>query len=146
MFFLLFTRVGTCSLLVCSVIFFFNDTSPPEIYTYRHTLSLHDALPICPLRPRAPAPPWQPDRRSRGWRRPGTRGRPRSEEHTSELQSLMRISYAVFCLTKNISVPKHATIIPIALDGLPPTATKQHKTLKPYRAILYHLHTSQSGS
>src|SRR3546814_6355779 len=27
-------------------------------------------------------------------------GYPRSEEHTSELQSLMRISYAVFCLTK----------------------------------------------
>src|SRR3546814_7925352 len=26
--------------------------------------------------------------------------RARSEEHTSELQSLMRISYAVFCLTK----------------------------------------------
>src|SRR3546814_2813200 len=25
----------------------------------------------------------------------------RSEEHTSELQSLMRISYAVFCLNKN---------------------------------------------
>src|SRR3546814_2599207 len=31
--------------------------------------------------------------------RPGTVGR-RSEEHTSELQSLMRISYAVFCLKK----------------------------------------------
>src|SRR3546814_7000414 len=31
-------------------------------------------------------------------RRPG--GRDRSEEHTSELQSLMRISYAVFCLKK----------------------------------------------
>src|SRR3546814_7908049 len=28
------------------------------------------------------------------------RGRRRSEEHTSELQSLMRISYAVFCLKK----------------------------------------------
>src|SRR3546814_10503377 len=28
-------------------------------------------------------------------------GRYRSEEHTSELQSLMRISYAVFCLKKN---------------------------------------------
>src|SRR3546814_4934685 len=28
------------------------------------------------------------------------RGSPRSEEHTSELQSLMRISYAVFCLKK----------------------------------------------
>src|SRR3546814_4000485 len=27
-------------------------------------------------------------------------GRKRSEEHTSELQSLMRISYAVFCLKK----------------------------------------------
>src|SRR3546814_1421134 len=43
--------------------------------------------------------------------RPGLRGRtfrlmrcawPRSEEHTSELQSLMRISYAVFCLKKKI--------------------------------------------
>src|SRR3546814_1591510 len=30
-----------------------------------------------------------------------TRGPARSEEHTSELQSLMRISYAVFCLHKN---------------------------------------------
>src|SRR3546814_4545945 len=29
-----------------------------------------------------------------------TRQRPRSEEHTSELQSLMSISYAVFCLKK----------------------------------------------
>src|SRR3546814_12279544 len=30
----------------------------------------------------------------------GRRGHDRSEEHTSELQSLMRISYAVFCLKK----------------------------------------------
>src|SRR3546814_8652526 len=30
----------------------------------------------------------------------GIDDRPRSEEHTSELQSLMRISYAVFCLKK----------------------------------------------
>src|SRR3546814_9277337 len=29
---------------------------------------------------------------------------PRSEEHTSELQSLMRISYAVFCLKKKITI------------------------------------------
>src|SRR3546814_3243450 len=29
----------------------------------------------------------------------------RSEEHTSELQSLMRISYAVFCLKKKKSLP-----------------------------------------
>src|SRR3546814_2315326 len=31
------------------------------------------------------------------------RARHRSEEHTSELQSLMRISYAVFCLKKKIT-------------------------------------------
>src|SRR3546814_3045424 len=31
----------------------------------------------------------------------------RSEEHTSELQSLMRISYAVFCLQKNKYYIKH---------------------------------------
>src|SRR3546814_8301465 len=30
----------------------------------------------------------------------------RSEEHTSELQSLMRISYAVFCLKKKIQTTK----------------------------------------
>src|SRR3546814_4852119 len=32
--------------------------------------------------------------------RPDDRKAPRSEEHTSEPQSLMRISYAVFCLKK----------------------------------------------
>src|SRR3546814_2076643 len=32
--------------------------------------------------------------------------RTRSEEHTSELQSLMRISYAVFCLTKKNQAQK----------------------------------------
>src|SRR3546814_4446805 len=39
------------------------------------------------------------------------RARNRSEEHTSELQSLMRISYAVFCLKKkkNIVNPHHTT-------------------------------------
>src|SRR3546814_4933119 len=31
----------------------------------------------------------------------------RSEEHTSELQSLMRISYAVFCLKKKTHTIKH---------------------------------------
>src|SRR3546814_1624202 len=39
----------------------------------------------------------------------------RSEEHTSELQSLMRISYAVFCLKKktNNNTHKHVTTIHI---------------------------------
>src|SRR3546814_2985316 len=40
----------------------------------------------------------------------------RSEEHTSELQSLMRISYAVFCLTQKKRIltkisAKHRTIV-----------------------------------
>src|SRR3546814_4931648 len=35
----------------------------------------------------------------------------RSEEHTSELQSLMRISYAVFCLKKKIEYPNHSCIV-----------------------------------
>src|SRR3546814_4649750 len=34
-------------------------------------------------------------------------GTTRSEEHTSELQSLMRISYAVFCLKKTITPKSH---------------------------------------
>src|SRR3546814_7708052 len=34
----------------------------------------------------------------------------RSEEHTSELQSLMRISYAVFCLTKKKKKLKRETV------------------------------------
>src|SRR3546814_1390452 len=36
--------------------------------------------------------------------------RGRSEEHTSELQSLMRISYAVFCLKKKKTTPNNITI------------------------------------
>src|SRR3546814_9980787 len=40
----------------------------------------------------------------------GCRSRARSEEHTSELQSLMRISYAVFCLKKkNTKTPTNNT-------------------------------------
>src|SRR3546814_4159531 len=34
--------------------------------------------------------------------------RRRSEEHTSELQSLMRISYAVFCLKKKKTITEHS--------------------------------------
>src|SRR3546814_6012449 len=40
-----------------------------------------------------------PDRQAGPWH-PVPAGDMRSEEHTSELQSLMRISYAVFCLKK----------------------------------------------
>src|SRR5213596_4383287 len=70
--------------------FFFNDTATTEIYTRPYTLSLHDALPISS--PRATPPPSIPP--------PCLALRPRSEEHTSELQSHGLISYAVFCLKK----------------------------------------------
>src|SRR3546814_9619863 len=55
------------------------------------------------------------ERLARGlWHHQGGRhaGRPhrrRSEEHTSELQSLMRISYAVFCLKKKKKSRKNTT-------------------------------------
>src|SRR3546814_9807525 len=45
----------------------------------------------------------------------------RSEEHTSELQSLMRISYAVFCLKKQKQTHKNNTRIPEY--NLPTTTT-----------------------
>src|SRR3546814_17908782 len=96
--------------------FLFNDTSTPEIYTYGHTLSLHDALPISAHhvgyhlisagRPALEqALGFRLGRRRRLLRFMLQRPTAvyfallaRSEEHTSELQSLMRISYAVFCL------------------------------------------------
>src|SRR3546814_1433829 len=68
---------------------------------------------------RSPRPPrWQG--RGRGKAPRALRGvrqrahRPcRSEEHTSELQSLMRISYAVFCLKKKNSKQTNTTYIQI---------------------------------
>src|SRR3546814_3212667 len=48
---------------------------------------------------------------------------PRSEEHTSELQSLMRISYAVFCLKKKKKkMTKHTNYVD--------TTTTEHKYSK----------------
>src|SRR3546814_4397116 len=96
--------------MLFSLFFFLMIRRPPRSTRTEHTLSLHDALPICAaLLGRA-------GRRGRGRRHPGVDlpsvvpdpvgghlhrvHRGRSEEHTSELQSLMRISYAVFCLKK----------------------------------------------
>src|SRR5712672_4630417 len=58
-----------------ALFFFFNDTATTEIYT----LSLHDALPIS-----RPATPGTPSRRAAS----SPYSVARSEEHTSELQSL----------------------------------------------------------
>src|SRR3546814_2343233 len=56
------------------------------------------------------------------------RQRHRSEEHTSELQSLMRISYAVFCLKKKnkntyINVINLKTTLSLHLSDMPHTQT-----------------------
>src|SRR3546814_1669880 len=56
-----------------------------------HRIALHTA--------RVGSSPQQQPAASIGFTSAGT-DTPRSEEHTSELQSLMRISYAVFCLKK----------------------------------------------
>src|SRR5205814_8652733 len=70
--------------------FFFNSTATTHLYT----LSLHDALPICRCADRrAPA---RRSRRSRSFRsecigNATPAGRSRSEEHTSELQSLRHL-------------------------------------------------------
>src|SRR3546814_9085834 len=95
-------------------------TDPPCPYTPRVR------SPARRARPRKAAPTAPPDGRDRHWSgrryrrggrlppsppsrresvsaapfRYGKSRRARSEEHTSELQSLMRISYAVFCLKK----------------------------------------------
>src|SRR5881275_3689061 len=78
-----------------SCFFFFNDTATTEIYTVPYTLSLHDALPPWTRLASSPGP-----RSSRPRGLATVRAGPRSEEHTSELQSPGTISYAVFCLKK----------------------------------------------
>src|SRR3546814_3310460 len=83
----------------------------PPRSTRTDTLFPYTTLCRSPLRPRQRRGEYSDRRGRRADRRPrrGTRGdaaarapadRRRSEEHTSELQSLMRISYAVFCLKK----------------------------------------------
>src|SRR5213593_5217720 len=80
--------------------FFFNDTATTEIYTVSYTLSLHDALPI--FRPRRTP---HLGKICNSW------SFSRSEEHTSELQSQLTISYAVFCLKKKNKIKITQSII-----------------------------------
>src|SRR3546814_989885 len=58
-------------------------------------------------------------------RRTGDWHRGRSEEHTSELQSLMRISYAVFCLKK-----KNTTTQVLKHNNSVKNTHKQHTTTR----------------
>src|SRR3546814_8122212 len=56
--------------------------------------------------------------------KPGQRNG-RSEEHTSELQSLMRISYAVLCLKKNTKAQPVSTLLLLNKRKSPHTFKKQ---------------------
>src|SRR3546814_4379978 len=53
----------------------------------------------------------------------------RSEEHTSELQSLMRISYAVFCLKTKKSNAQYNIVSPLSMKNKPHpyTIVRKHK-------------------
>src|SRR6056297_4117719 len=74
--------------------FFFLMIRRPPRSTRTDTLFPYTTLFRSPIRGQHPAPrPWPACRR-------------RSEEHTSELQSLRRISYAVFCLKKKKKTTK----------------------------------------
>src|SRR3546814_4126919 len=73
------------------------DTLFPYSTLFRSSFKRIVHAPSSPLRPC----PCRLDRDGR--RRPRIRQGERSEEHTSELQSLMRLSYAVFCLKNKIS-------------------------------------------
>src|SRR3546814_10352845 len=57
----------------------------------------------------------------------------RSEEHTSELQSLMRISYAVFCLHKKThdttTNTNHTTTLTLPITTMTPHRPDMHTTL-----------------
>src|SRR3546814_1504986 len=99
----------------------------PPRSTRTDTLFPYTTLFRSPRRPRQACTARHPDRRDRDTRRhprgpraarigrvggSGPSKEPtthKSEEHTSELQSLMRISYAVFCLKKKKTYQTHTT-------------------------------------
>src|SRR2546430_4312183 len=88
----------------CGCFFFFNDTATTEIYT----LSLHDALPIS-ARARAGLRTTSGRRAPRhraSRRRPARRRGPRSEEHTSELQSQSNLVCRLLLEKKKISAAR----------------------------------------
>src|SRR3546814_12822812 len=89
-------------IVVC--FFFFLMIRRPPRSTRTDTLFPYTTLfrSVKGLRVIRPEGPWHGRRRPPGRFGGGAAGafQGRSEEHTSELQSLMRISYAVFCLKK----------------------------------------------
>src|SRR2546430_6515526 len=105
--------------------FFFNDTATTEIYT----LSLHDALPICVRRVHAhEGEPVVSGRRS-------VDRIPRSEEHTSELQSQSNLVCRLLLEKKKKRITPRLTdsssrpyqhLRHLSVDQLPPADTPYH--------------------
>src|SRR3546814_6558842 len=73
-------------------------SNPPHAQPGSSLAVVATAYRIRQARCRSSRPCWLAGRLQDPERRRNPRPRQRSEEHTSELQSLMRISYAVFCL------------------------------------------------
>src|SRR5258706_11997629 len=86
------TIIRLILIFTMSLFFFFNDTATTEIYT----LSLHDALPISP---RLPDTSLHVSGFALLWQRREPRNR--SEEHTSELQSLTNLVCRLLLEKKN---------------------------------------------
>src|SRR3546814_1283452 len=72
--------------------------------------------------------------------RPDVHNTNRSEEHTSELQSLMRISYAVFCLKKKKTQHiKLLQLLPLTTSNT--TQIQKITTLRNHHTLPTHIHT-----
>src|SRR3546814_2769506 len=137
-FFMMFMSLSTFGMCVSSLFFFFLMIRRPPRSTRTDTLFPYTTLFRSPgdraprRRPRAVdhrAPCRRPPPAGRGG------GQGRSEEHTSELQSLMRISYAVFCLQKKTTTqpPSRQTITHDALTYQNKTTQHTHQTGHPMK-------------
>src|SRR5207248_10914418 len=103
-FFIFLSCISTFVLLFFLFFFFFNDTATTEIYT----LSLHDALPISPVRPVEPCRcSWRETDRSSLSASSATD--PLDRKSTRLNSSHRTISYAVFCLKKKKKKKKKKT-------------------------------------
>src|SRR3546814_6065153 len=90
-----------------SLLFHLYGLAPHKITDRPRTAAVVRALPckICPI-VHPSIPDWIMHHQMPGSNTSFNWWRKRSEEHTSELQSLMRISYAVFCLKKKTQKTK----------------------------------------
>src|SRR3546814_10738546 len=97
------------------------DTLFPYTTLFRSVRGVRRADPRTDRRRRGPAPGRDDLRHAEREGCDRRRQRRRSEEHTSELQSLMRISYAVFCLQKKqhntTKVPEMSTALKIQTNS-----------------------------